>query len=69
MTIAVTKNILVWITHQDNAGVNNPNMPRVEDGTGTNNVNMPQIKHGSRPKIIKTRVGKPQAPEAGHCGK
>ena len=51
------KNHINVDTQQDNAGVNNPNMLRVEVSTGPNNVNMPEIKHGSRPKIIQTRSG------------
>ena len=35
------KNQISMDTQQDNEGVNNPNVPRLEDNTGTNNENMP----------------------------
>ena len=39
------------------AGVNNPNIPILDDNTGTNSVSMPKNKHDSRTKVIWTRSG------------
>ena len=53
----------------DNAGVNNPNMPRLEHNTEKNG-GMPQSELGSRLKKSGPGKGdKPKAPEIGHHGK